>query len=504
MDSSMVSKATSRRARAGLLGGPARPGALRLLALTTALLPATALAQAPAAEPPAAPAPRMAAPEVRAGGITAEAVGQRAAETSFSAKAAEEQLRAAAARVDQAWASYLPRVTGKAGYTRLSDFTPPSLGGSFVGTPQPPGTPNPTPTQAIGFSIPLVLNNWTLEAQIVVPISDYFLRINKAYTAATQSREAARLDVISARAKSASDGKAAFYGWLRARGAVVVAVQGLEDAKIHLNDARNQFAVGNASRADVLRAETAVAGMELTVERAKNLSSLTERQVRVAMHTKEGEEIVPGEGTDGDVPPYPGTLTALVEEAKSNRYEVRSIDANAAAAKKQAEAVRGGAYPQIAAFGTATYANPNPRRFPQTNDWFPTWALGAQLTWSPNDTYSSLAGANDVEARASAAEAQKGAVRDGVELEVTQAFQGVKEADVAIETTKRQIASATEAYRVARELFNNGRGTSTTLTDAETELTRARLEALNARVDARVARVRLEHALGRDAKAYDR
>ena len=58
--------------------------------------------------------------------------------------------------------------------------------------------------------------------------------------------------------------------------------------------------------------------------------------------------------------------------------------------------------------------------------------------------------------------------------------------------------SATEAYRVARELFNNGRATATTLTDSETDLTRARLDALNASVDARTARVRLEHALGRD------
>jgi outer membrane protein len=56
------------------------------------------------------------------------------------------------------------------------------------------------------------------------------------------------------------------------------------------------------------------------------------------------------------------------------------------------------------------------------------------------------------------------------------------------------------AYRVARELFNNGRGTSTTLADAESDLTRARLDLLNAKVNARTARIRLEHALGRDVQ----
>jgi outer membrane protein TolC len=85
-------------------------------------------------------------------------------------------------------------------------------------------------------------------------------------------------------------------------------------------------------------------------------------------------------------------------------------------------------------------------------------------------------------------------------VEVTQDWQGVHEADFAIESSTRELASAEEAYRVARELFNNGRGTSTTLTDAETDLTRARLDLLNAKADARVARIRLEHALGRDAR----
>jgi outer membrane protein TolC len=102
---------------------------------------------------------------------------------------------------------------------------------------------------------------------------------------------------------------------------------------------------------------------------------------------------------------------------------------------------------------------------------------------------------------ASALAAQKQAVRDGVDLEVTQAYQGIVEADAAIDSTNRQLESAVEGYRVARELFNTGRGTATTLIDAEIVLAQTRFEHLNARVDARIARVRLEHALGRDAKA---
>ena len=436
------------------------------------------------------------------GAISAEQVAQRAAATSYQAKAAEQNLTAAGARAEAQWTNYLPRLGLLGRYTRLSEFTPPSIsgGGAIVGTPQPPGTLNPTPTQAVSFSFPQVFDNWLLQATIAVPISDYFLRIGKAYSASTLSQEAARHDVAASRAKSYADGKVAYYTWLRARGAVGVAEQSLAVARAHQKDSENQFAVGNASKADVLRAQTQVAAAELSVERAKSGAALTERQVRVAMHTKEDEALSPAETLDGPVPAAPNNLKTLVSEAHLQRPEIKGIDKNAESARKLADVQRAGRYPVLSGFGDVTYANPNQRRFPQTAEWFPTWSLGAQVSWSPNDILTANAGGADAEARSAALDAQKSVTRDGIELEVTQAYQGIIEADAAIASTQRQLESAVEGYRVARELFNNGRGTATTLIDAEIVLAQTRFEHLNARVDARIARIRLDHATGKDAK----
>jgi outer membrane protein TolC len=218
------------------------------------------------------------------------------------------------------------------------------------------------------------------------------------------------------------------------------------------------------------------------------------------MHAKDEEKIMPGESLDAPLAPMPNDVKALVTEAQTKRPELKSIERNAEASRKLADAQLANRYPSLAAFGDVTYANPNPRKFPQTNEWFPTWAVGGQITWSPNDILLGGAGAAEAEARASALEAQKLVVRDGIEFEVVQAYQAALEADVAMQTTTRQLDSALEGYRVARELFNNGRGTGTTLIDAETVLAQTRFEHLNARVDARIARVRLEHATGRDVK----
>ena len=350
------------------------------------------------------------------------------------------------------------------------------------------------------FSFPLVLDNYLTQATIAIPISDYFLRIGKAYSASTLSEDAARFDVAAARAKSYSDGKVAYYTWLRARGAIGVSEQSLAVARAHQKDAENQFAVGNASKADVLRAQTQVAAAELAVERAKSGAALTERQVRIALHAKDEDALTPAESLDGPLGAAPSNLRPLISEAEAARAEIKSIDKNADAARKLADVQRAGKLPVLSGFGDYTYANPNQRRFPQTSEWFGTWSLGAQVTWSPNDVIVSGAAGADAEARAAALDAQKSATRDGIELEVTQAYQGIIEADAAIASTQRQLESAVEGYRVARELFNNGRGTATTLIDAEIVLAQTRFEHLNALADARIARVRLEHAVGRDVK----
>ena len=450
--------------------------------------------------------------QVQPGGVTADQAGARAAQTSWSAKASMASLSGAAARLDEAWATFLPRLSAVGKYTRLSNFTPPTIfntgGGGLVATNATPGPggvlgANPTLVEIPGsaFSFPFfVLDNWLLQGTITVPISDYLLRTDQNYTAATSSRDAARWDIVTARAVSEANGRIAYYTWLNARGAVVVAVQALNDQKTHLKDARNQFAAGNASKADVLRAETAVASADLTLERARNLAELSEKQLRVAMHAPEGEALLPGENLDSPVVPVQGNVKQMAIEALSSRPEVRSADANAEAAHQQAAAAKAQRWPVVSAFGDGILGNPNPRYIPPTNVWNSTWDVGAQVTWSPNDVLTANGNVRDIESRVAAIESNKNVTRDNIEIEVTQMLEQVHEADFSIESSTRELASATEAYRVQRELFNNGRGTSTTLADAESDLTRARLDLLNAKVSARTARIRLEHALGRDAK----
>ncbi len=449
----------------------------------------------------------------REGGLTADQVGRRAMATSFAAKQSLDTMRAAEARVGSAWAAFLPRLSASARYTRLSNFTVPSLTGnqgSLVGTeigvPAGSNTPVAIPagTQLFAvpnISVPLILDTYLVQATITVPVSDYLLRIDQAYTAATRSAEAARYDVGAARAGAFTNGRVLYYAWLQARGAVVVSVQTLEQQRVHLSDAGNLFAIGRVTRADVLRAETEVATAEVALVQAENAADLAETQMRIALHLPAGQRLVVGEGLDAVPGPFPGELQSLFREATRQRFELKSARANSASARKTSEANKAGRYPVVSAFADAVEGNPNPRYFPAAPVWSPTWDVGVQATWSPNDVLTANGAANDYEARADALDAQAQLVLEGIEVEVTQDFQALRAAEVSLELTRRELASANEAYRVAHGLFNDGRGTSTTLTDAERDLTAARIDALTALVNVRIARVRLEHAVGRDLRA---
>ena len=485
-----------------------------LVGLSTVLAGGAARAQGAPPAPPQAPSDTSPLPipdellRVQPGGLTAEQAGVRAARTSWSAKASMENVRSAAARVDEAWAAFLPRLSAVGKYTRLSNFTSPVLfntgGGNLVGTLAPPGLiPAGTPLEAVAVgSIPFfVLDNWLFQATITVPISDYLLRTDQSYS---------RSDALEAGGAS---------GTWRPRAPARTRTGASPTTRGSTRAARSSWPSRRSTTSAPTCATRATSSPPATPRRQtcsarrrpsppRSWPSSTRRTCPTSRRSScasrctpaTSDVLVPGEDLEAPVPSVQGNLRQMTIEALASRPEVKSADANAAAAQETASAAKASRWPTLSAFGDGILGDPNPRYIPPTNVFNTTWDLGAQITWSPNDLLTANGNIRDLESRVAAIVANKNVTRDNIEVEVTQMLQAVHEADFSIESSTRELASAQEAYRVQRELFNNGRGTSTTLADAESDLTRARLDLLNARVNARTARIRLEHALGRDAR----
>jgi outer membrane protein len=478
---------------------------IRLPFLLAAVLAAAPAAAQPAPAPqtqPAAPASkldeRLAAVVNRPGGLQAEDVAKRAEETSFSVRARQEEVRAAEAAVSQAKAAYLPKVDLVARYTRVSDSSTGAIA-SLVAAPsvtEPGPIPPGTELVNVPLEFPVVLNNYVMQGTLTVPISDYFLRIPQANTAARHGADAARFNERASRRQTGLDGRVLYYQWAQAKLQTVVAEQALESAREHLSDVKKQANVGVASNADVLAVEAQVASAELLLLRSKNLASLLETQLRTVTHDESGRPYEIGE--DLTQPIAGGTTAAPADDdqAAARRPEARALSEAAAAQRTQAKIERAGALPRLDAVAHLDYANPNQRVFPSTDEFNASWDVSVQLSWTPTDVPSSLAAKRAALARAAQLDAQRAELVDGVKIQITQAQIQVSEADAAVGTSQRGLAAAEEAYRVRRVLFQNGKATNVELTDAETEMTRARLEAIDARVSQRVARARLAFALG--------
>ncbi|SEU36622.1 TolC family protein [Stigmatella erecta] len=497
---------------------PVRPGLALLVALAT-----PAWAQTPPSPEPAAPAaqplpegperPELPATESfdaklsaqlgQPGGLTADETARRATATSLEVRGREAELEAAEAGVSQALASFLPRVSVTAGYTRQSAIAPQAFGtlvaspGSAAG-PLPPGAP----LENVALAIPTLQNQTTVRAALTVPVSDYLLRLSRNYASANASEAAARHTTQATQLKVAADARILYYSWIRAALQSTVAEASLAQARDHLADAHRAFAVGGASRADVLRVEAQVASAELLVARTANLRNLQAERLRTALHEPRAADFAIGEDVREALPPLDGLSSPaeLVEEARGHRLELRAVQEATSAARSQAQGTRAGYLPRLDAVGDVIYANPNPRYFPPTPEFNTTWSAGVQLSWTPTDILTTRGASRAANARVAQLEAQRAALEDGLQVEVVQALNDLREAELASQTTQRGLSSSEEAYRVRRLLFQNGRATSTELTDAEADLTRARFDAVNARIDLRLARVKLLHALGRDVQ----
>jgi outer membrane protein TolC len=417
------------------------------------------------------------------GGLTADEVARRATRTSPEERSRQADVEAADSEIDRAKVDYYPRLTMTARYTRLSPITPPEI--RF--TPQAPA-----------FSFPVILDQYLAQANVTVPLSDYLLRIRQSHDAAVMSREAADLNVSAARRAVAAQAKLAYYDWARARLGEIVTEQSVLQSRHHLELARAGRDAGRAPTVDVLRAESLVAAAELANARMRNAALLAGARLHTVMHDSQpgayeiGENLLaPLDAADA------GQAESLYQEALRQRPELRALERTDASLRSQREAAQARALPRLDAFGNAYLANPSPRVFPQTDEWRATWDVGVQLTWSPNDLGGADSTRRSLEARRKKLDADRAALADSMRDEIAGAILSWREARAAAETADRGLTASEEGYRVRRELFELGRGTSVELIDAESDVLRARLEMIQSRVDARVAKVRLEHAVGR-------
>ncbi|HKA38752.1 MAG TPA: TolC family protein [Burkholderiales bacterium] len=249
---------------------------------------------------------------------------------------------------------------------------------------------------------------------------------------------------------------------------------------------------GLATAADVYRAETQVAQAQLNLTRSKGelekargtLASVVGLPVNATLRVQsfEGEPRI-REITD--------SMNDILGRAKLNRPDLIAAEAEARAARAQADATSRSAWPTVtlnATTGRTWYGDDRP--FTDTNAALVT--LRVPIFTGFNQTYS----VRQAEARASQAEASRDALSRQAELEVWQSYYDVQTAAGGVSTTAVQLRAAQQTAEATLARYRGGFGSLLDLITAQVDESNARVLRIQSFLDWFTAVGRLNFAIG--------
>ncbi|MGE3635765.1 MAG: efflux RND transporter permease subunit, partial [Sandaracinaceae bacterium] len=442
-------------------------------------------------------------------GMTVDDVRARALEVSPSLDAQRAAIRAAEARVPEAWAAILPQVQVGGRYTRLSEIeNDPLVSGidpsgaqalvAGVDDPEARALWESTLTQQQALAqraIPFYPNQLAFDATIQLPLSELFLtlvpRLEAADAGVDAARSAERAVQHALRLRSAE----AFYAVARARAYSALAAQRVIDVEEQARLARVAEREGAALLSERLRAEAQLARARSASILAQARLAAGEEALRALLHL---EPTTPLSLATLDAPPSrpPASLAALTARAIERRPETEALRDAMRASDRTQQAAEGARWPVLrVAFG-AQLANPNPRFVPQHDRFDPTWDLSVILGWSPNQTIAADAQASRASAETARLRADLESLHDTLRIEVASAYADRRIADAQRDEADAALRAAAEAYRARQREREAGSANTAALLDAETELAAARFAWIDAAIFLHLAEARLGYAAG--------
>jgi outer membrane protein TolC len=416
-------------------------------------------------------------------GLTLQDSIRIALQNSRSLRTVLEDERKANARVREAKGAGLPQLDISANYRRL-DRVPKARFPSFdpvSGT----FTFNEIEIQ------PIDSGTGTVSLSQVVDISGV---VRTATDAASLFSRIANLDVQRTRNDVVLQVKQAFYDVLRAQELVRVAEESLRNAEVRRKLAQAAVDAGVSPKLDVMRAEAAVAAAEQAVITARNALQLAKSAFNNVLGRRVDEpvELLP---VDEQVPES-ADFNQYLQEALAKRTEMIQANLGISLAEKQITAAKRDQLPTVVVRGQWDF-NLKTSTFQPRESSFTTIAAVQFKIWDSGQTQGRV---EQARADVDKAKITIENVREGIALEVRNAYLGLQEAREKVAVAEKGLQAATESLRVARLRYEAGVSNQLELSDAELAYTQAEQNLVNARYDLRVAWARLEKAMGRYAQ----
>jgi len=399
-------------------------------------------------------------------------------------QAARAQTRAAAARVGEARAGYLPRVDAQAQYQRST--------ANFLLSPMMVHTPLTKNYHANNQLGPGDTVNYYVFGVTATQLIYDFGRVPALIAQSEAGVDASEADARAVSQTIALNVRVAYYGALAAQQLVQVGEEAVRNQQNHVAQIRRFVEGGQRTRFDLSSVELNLANAELALVRARNALALSKVRLVTAMGADgpaDFEIVEPAsqdEGLDG------APAETLERTAIQHRPEMAKVDAQMRAQRSAGRAARAGYLPTLTAVGNVTGAKVE--GFDAGYDWY----AGVGLTWNLFGGMLTTRQSEEADANVDVAAAQRETLRQAIRAEIQEQLLAIAEAKQRQAVADRAVATATERLHQAEDRLLTGAGDALDLDDAQVSLSNAKAQSVQARYDLAIARARLHRAVGEE------
>lgn len=392
--------------------------------------------------------------------------------------ATEERVDAAYSMVRQAASGFLPSLNAQGQHTldeKVMELEFPS----FI-PGQPPQRVEIDFTRDYQFSMSLSLPLFTSG------------RLTSGFKQAKYNLESTKESVRQSKHLTVFSTKRAFYGHLLAKEFVSVAEEAVRVAEENLENVKNMYEVGMASKMDLLRSEVRLTNMQPEVIAAKNNLRITELNLKTVM----GLDLAQPVQIEGNLSyePFEPNVEECIATAMAHRPEVRQLDFRRKMAGEALKFARAGFFPSLALSGTYSFWA-DKLNF-QKNTWSSFYAINLVLNVPVFNGFKESAQIAQSRSAIREIELNQKALQDAVEFEVRQAVLMLSEAKETLFSQEKNIEQAKESLRITQLNFAEGMATTLDVISAEAAYSQAQVNYSQALYKYVVAVAELDRAMG--------
>lgn len=314
--------------------------------------------------------------------------------------------------------------------------------------------------------------------------------------------DSARLELEQVRADLALEARLAALDLLRRQALLELARNQYDQYLRHRDDAVALEQQGVIARADLLKAEVALAAADQQKTRAEADVSLAQSRLNQLMGRPESAPVrLAAPSAPADSNP---DLALLQDQAVRRRPVMRQLNLAIAKAEKAVRLARATFYPQAAL--VAAYQRDGQDLLAEENDYRndENAVVGLRLSWNLFHGGSDRARAAAAGSRLRAVSFLRTDVEKQVRLQVEQAWRDLDVAAKNLATARQAVDQARENHRLSELQFKEGLIPIADLLDARSLLTEAETRLLEARYGLLAAKARLDRAVGNNPVEADR